>query len=57
MEAVEYKNISFSVWDIGGEEKVKNSLSYRKAYVHLHMERQKNWNKNSVCFLHNNLPK
>ena len=28
METVEYKNISFTVWDVGGQDKVSNVLFY-----------------------------
>lgn len=31
METVEYKNISFTVWDVGGQDKVKTLLL---AFVH-----------------------
>ena len=28
VETVEYKNISFTVWDVGGQDKVRNSIRY-----------------------------
>ena len=28
VETVEYKNISFTVWDVGGQDKVNNSLFF-----------------------------
>lgn len=31
METVEYKNISFTVWDVGGQDKVRR-LSVRAAF-------------------------
>ena len=27
METVEYKNISFTVWDVGGQDKVSNNCN------------------------------
>jgi len=28
VETVEYKNISFTVWDVGGQDKVRNSVTF-----------------------------
>lgn len=37
VETVEYKNISFTVWDVGGQDKVhlsrKSSLHFLMSYV------------------------
>jgi GTPase SAR1 family protein len=32
VETVEYKNISFTVWDVGGQDKVNNSLHSYQSY-------------------------
>ena len=37
METVEYKNISFTVWDVGGQDKVFRSTSSQILLLFIHV--------------------
>ena len=41
VETVEYKNISFTVWDVGGQDKIRPLWRHYFQNTHVSFERQK----------------